>query len=160
MEILKDWLVKKLPKVQRPCFIHNDYKYDNVVFTNDLKDIKAILDWEMATVGDPLMDLGSTLAYWVEAGENDFMKSMNLTWLPGNLSRQEVVERYAKNTNRDVSQILFYFVFGLFKNAVILQQIYARWKLGFTQDSRFGNLIVGVKGLSDMGKNAVINKSI
>jgi aminoglycoside phosphotransferase (APT) family kinase protein len=78
------------------------------------------------------------------------LKSFNLTWLAGNLNRQEVVERYAQKTGRDVSDILFYYVFGLYKNIVIMQQIYARWKAGLTKDPRFGGLILGIHELSKM----------
>jgi aminoglycoside phosphotransferase (APT) family kinase protein len=102
----------------------------------------------MATVGDPLMDLGGTLAYWAEAGDDDAMKQFNLTWLPGNLSRRQVIDRYASKSGRDVSQILFYYVFGLYKNAVIAQQIYARWRQGLTKDPRFGQLLFVIKSLS------------
>ncbi len=152
------WLTNNMPRGQKPTFIHNDFKYDNVVFNTELTDIKAILDWEMATVGDPLMDLGASLAYWCQIGEGEFLKSMNITSFLGNLTRSEVVERYTKNTGTDVSEILFYYVFGLYKNAVIVQQIYARWKAGFTKDPRFETLVFGVKELAEMAFEA-INKN-
>ncbi|MGB3467823.1 MAG: phosphotransferase family protein, partial [Cyclobacteriaceae bacterium] len=94
-----DWLKQHLPPANQPAFIHNDFKYDNIVLDpQDLTSIKAILDWEMATVGDPLMDLGTTLAYWAEAGDSDALKPFNLTWLPGNLTREEVVSAYFRHT--------------------------------------------------------------
>jgi aminoglycoside phosphotransferase (APT) family kinase protein len=151
-----EWLRKNMPRPQAPAFLHNDYKYDNVILNpNDLTEILGVLDWEMSTVGDPLMDLGATLAYWCEEGDGDFLKSFNITWLSGNLTKNEVVERYAKKTGRDVSDILFYYVFGLYKNIVIMQQIYARWKAGLTKDPRFGGLIFGIHELSKMAVGAI-----
>jgi aminoglycoside phosphotransferase (APT) family kinase protein len=80
---------------------------------------------------------------------------MNLTHLKGCFTRQEVVDKYAALTGRDLSDIHFYYVFGLYKNAVIVQQIYARWKKGLTQDPRFGQLIQGVSDLSAMAIKAI-----
>ncbi|GAB3015377.1 phosphotransferase family protein [Spirosoma pulveris] len=147
MDRTGNWLLQNYPAEQAPAFLHNDYKFDNVLFATDeatgepLPVIKGVLDWEMATVGDPLMDLGATLAYWSEAGDSSAYRNFNLTWLPGNLTRQEVVRRYADKSGRDLSNCLFYYVFGLYKNAVIAQQIYARWKQGHSQDARFGHLL-------------------
>jgi aminoglycoside phosphotransferase (APT) family kinase protein len=155
MQIAAEWMRQNKPQPQAPAFLHNDYKFDNVVFNQDLTEILAVLDWEMSTVGDPLMDLGACLAYWSEASDGVFAKNFNLTWLEGNLSRQELVARYAHQTGRDVSDIVFYYVFGLYKNAVIAQQIYARWKAGATQDPRFGALIFGVKEFAEMAQKAI-----
>ena len=156
MEKIAEWLRTNMPRPQIPAFLHNDYKYDNVLLNPDnLTEILGVLDWEMATVGDPLMDLGASLAYWCEESDGDFLKSFNITWLAGNLTRNEVVERYAKKTERDVSDILFYYVFGLYKNVVIMQQIYARWKIGLTKDPRFGGLIYGIHELSKMAVRAI-----
>ncbi|MDB5284847.1 MAG: aminoglycoside phosphotransferase [Bacteroidota bacterium] len=161
LDSIANWMKDKIPAEQTAAFIHNDYKYDNVVLdTNDLSKIIAVLDWEMATVGDPLMDLGGTLAYWSEAGDTDEVKFFNLTWLPGNLTRQEVIERYAEKSGRDVSNILFYYIFGLYKNAVIAQQIYARWKQGHTKDPRFGALLPIIKGLGVKAQNALNKLSV
>lgn len=149
MDEIADWLKAHFPADQPATFLHNDYKHDNVILNpTNLSEILAVLDWEMATVGDPLMDLGGTLAYWAEADDDDAMKQFNLTWLPGNLSRRQVIDRYALKSGRDVSQILFYYVFGLYKNAVIAQQIYARWRQGLTKDPRFGQLLFVIKSLS------------
>jgi len=156
LDKIADWLKANIPSAQHASFIHNDYKYDNVVMNPDnLADIVGVLDWEMATVGDALMDLGGTLAYWSEAGDTDEIKFFNLTWLPGNLTRQEVIARYAGKSGRDVSNMLFYYIFGLYKNAVIAQQIYARWKQGHTKDPRFGTLLPIIKGLSAKAVNAL-----
>ncbi len=160
MNIVATWLNNNKPRPQKYAFLHNDFKYDNVVFDTNLTKILAVLDWEMATVGDPLMDLGATLAYWCEKESGDFMKTMNITWLTGNLNRNEIVERYSKKTQTDVSDILFYYIFGLYKNATIIQQIYARWKAGLTKDPRFEMLIFGVKELANLAESAIVKKSI
>lgn len=156
MDALTRWLAAHLPPEQAPAFLHNDYKHDNILLnSNDLTDILGVLDWEMSTVGDPLMDLGATLAYWIEAEDAPLARAYNLTWLPGNLSRRAVVERYAARTGRDVSHIAFYHAFGLFKNAVIAQQIYARWKQGHSQDARFGRLLPMIGYLAEQGAQAM-----
>lgn len=153
MNLMADWLTQNLPQEQKPTLLHNDYKYDNLILDpNNLSNIISVLDWEMATVGDPLMDVGASLAYWFEAGEEEVLKRYNLTWLPGNLSRKEFVDRYAEKTNRNLSNILFYYAFGLFKNAVIAQQIYHRWKSGKSNDARFGALLPLIQLL---GKKAI-----
>ncbi|HAK79091.1 MAG TPA: phosphotransferase family protein, partial [Runella sp.] len=129
---------------------------DNVVLNSqNLNEILAVLDWEMTTIGDPLMDVGTSLSYWAEAGDGAFEKSFNLTWLPGNLTRQEFADRYAEKSGRDLSNILYYYVFGLFKNTVVIQQIYARWKKGFSKDERFGALLMGVHALTNSASKAI-----
>ncbi|HEV7349115.1 phosphotransferase family protein [Telluribacter sp.] len=156
MEQLYRWLSEGVPTGQPPTLIHNDYKFDNVVLNpDDLTDMVAVLDWEMCTVGDPLMDVGTSLSYWAEAGDGPFEKSFNFTWLPGTLSRREFADRYADQSGRDLSNILYYYVFGLFKNTVVIQQIYARWKKGLTRDERFAGLLVGIKALSGKAASAV-----
>ena len=157
MDTLSRYLTGQLPpEADTPTLLHNDFKYDNVVLNPDrLPDVRAVLDWEMCTVGDPLMDLGTSLSYWSEAGDDTFRKTFNLTWLPGNLTRQEVARRYADQSGRDVSRLLYYYVFGLFKNAVVLQQIYGRYKKGLTQDARFAALGQGVRVLARAGVQAV-----
>ncbi|MFT6203916.1 MAG: aminoglycoside phosphotransferase (APT) family kinase protein [Spirosomataceae bacterium] len=153
---LYDWLIKNIPTEQTPTLIHNDFKYDNVVLNpENLSEIRAILDWEMTTVGDPLMDVGTALSYWCEARDDDFTKTFNLSWLPGNLTRQEFAARYEAKSGRDLSNILYYYAFGLFKNSVVLQQIYNRFKLGLTKDPRFGSLIFGVKVLSTKAAKSI-----
>ena len=132
--------------------IHNDFKFDNLVLDpDDLTRIVAVLDWEMATIGDPLMDLGTTLAYWTEAGDPAPLHHhiVGPTTQPGSLSRRELVERYGQTTGRDISNMLFCYVCGLFKVAVIAQQIYARYVRGLTQDPRFAgfNQVVASLGL-------------
>ncbi|MBI5029310.1 MAG: phosphotransferase family protein [Chloroflexi bacterium] len=150
------WLAdaKRLPGESGAALIHNDYKYDNLVLdANDLH-IRAVLDWEMATIGDPLMDLGTSLGYWVEANDPEELRALafGLTMLEGNLTREGIVQRYALVSGRDVSQFKFYYVFGIFKIAVIVQQIYNRYKKGFSHDPRFATMIDAVRIL---GKTAV-----
>jgi aminoglycoside phosphotransferase (APT) family kinase protein len=155
-EFISHWLVEHIPISGVETLIHNDFKYDNVVFANpDSAEVKAILDWEMTTVGDPLMDVGTALSYWSEEGDGAFEKSFNLTWLPGNCTRAEFVERYAQKSGRSLQNILFYYVFGLFKNAVVIQQIYARYKAGFSTDPRFAHLDKGVLRLLQKAQNSI-----
>ncbi len=143
MDRLAGWLNKSIPSETGVAVIHNDFKYDNVMLdANDLTKIVAVLDWEMATIGDPLMDLGTSLGYWVEATDPmPLQKSaFGPTALPGSLTRREIVDRYQKQTGKTVPNVTFYYCFGLFKLAVIVQQIYARFARGFTADPRFAHL--------------------
>jgi aminoglycoside phosphotransferase (APT) family kinase protein len=112
--------------------------------------IKALLDWEMATIGDPLMDLGCTLGYWVDPDDPDDwqQQSFGVTTLPGNLNREQLLHRYSQLSARNASQPVFYYAYGLFKIAVIVQQIYARFKQGLTKDERFARLIHTVRAAS------------
>ncbi|MDE3088267.1 MAG: phosphotransferase family protein [Chloroflexota bacterium] len=146
------WLAdaKRLPPESGAALIHNDYKYDNLVLDPNDLSLRAVLDWEMATIGDPLMDLGTMLGYWVEADDPEELRAIafGLTTLPGNLTREEIIEYYAVLTGRDVSRIQFYYVYALFKIAVIVQQIYNRYKNGFTEDPRFAEMIDVVRVLS------------
>ncbi len=137
------WMESHQPQKYKYSLIHNDYKYDNVVFVDDQwKKIAAILDWEMCTLGDPLMDLGTSLGYWTTAADADFMKKglPSPTTMAGNPSRTEIVHQYALKSGRDVQNLTFYFAYGLFKIAVIAQQIYYRFKHGHTADPRFADL--------------------
>jgi aminoglycoside phosphotransferase (APT) family kinase protein len=155
------WMQKNLPTRSNTSFIHNDFKYDNLVLNpNDLTDIIAILDWEMATVGDPLMDLGTTLAYWAEGSDPDALKPFNLTWMPGNFTRKEVVEYYQQQSGTPVDNIVFYYAFGAFKVGVICQQIYHRFKQGFTKDPRFASLIYVIKACGENARRAIEKNEI
>ncbi len=151
-----DWMMANMPVDGETAFIHNDYKYDNLVLDpENLNNIIAVLDWEMATVGNPFMDLGTSLGYWCEATDSDALKPFNLTWLPGNLTREEVVQRYAETKKITIPDMLFYYVFGSFKIAVIVQQIYARYKKGFTKDERFAGLIHVVNACAANAQKAI-----
>ena len=161
MNEVANWLSEHIPLSPNAAFIHNDYKYDNLILNPvNVTQIIGVLDWEMATVGDPLMDLGAALAYWSEAGDDPISNSFNLTWLPGNFTRMQLVERYAKASTTNLTNIVFYYVFGLFKNAVIAQQIYSRWKKGFSKDTRFAGLIEVVKSLSAKAAKSIEDDKI
>ena len=158
MRQVAQWLADHMPTSPPACIIHNDYKFDNVVYDSTaFEKIVGVLDWEMATVGDPLMDLGTALCYWVEEGDADGLKNLAFspTMGPGFYTRRQLAERYADKTGRDLTHINFYFTFGLFKTAVVLQQIYFRWKQGLTKDPRFGGLIFGVKLLAEAADKAI-----
>ncbi len=152
------WLAEHMPTEQPGTLIHNDFKYDNLILdSQDLSNVRAVLDWEMATLGDPLMDLGTTLAYWVEPDDSPVLQQLRFgpTTLPGNFTREQLVARYSELTGRDTSDALFYYVYGLFKVAVVGQQIYARYKKGLTKDERFAGLIFAVQALGQTATQAI-----
>ena len=152
------WLAGHMPTSPPPALIHNDFKYDNIVLdAAELTRIVGVLDWEMATVGDPLMDLGTSLAYWVEAGDPPGMIAMRFgpTTLPGMMTRRELAARYGERTGRAMDHILFYYAFGLFKTAVVAQQIYWRWKQGLTKDPRFEPFLLAVSALCDQASRSI-----
>lgn len=153
LEALIAWLHAHMPAESGAALIHNDYKFDNLILNPaDLTEIVAVLDWEMCTVGDPLMDLGTTLGYWVEPHDPPVLQSMlGLTTGARNLNRREVVERYVAASGRTVDDPLFYYLYGLFKIAVIVQQIYARYRRGATQDPRFARLDAVVHACAQLG---------
>jgi aminoglycoside phosphotransferase (APT) family kinase protein len=143
VETISSWIQRHMPASGAAALIHNDYKYDNVVLDpNDLTKIIGVLDWEMCTIGDPLTDLGSALAYWVDAGDSPEILETRWgpTTYPGSLTRAQLVQRYAQKTGRDVSGMAFYLVFARFKIAVIVQQIYYRYHQGLTHDERFATM--------------------
>jgi len=163
MEQVAKWLAGHMPAELAPTLIHNDYKYDNLVLDpENLPSIRAVLDWEMATIGDPLSDLGMALAYWSQADDPEERVALpfGLTAMPGNLTREQVVARYAEKSGRDVSGIAFHYVLSLFKVAVIAQQIYSRYKQGLTKDERFAAMIFGVRVLSKTAARAIDTGSI
>jgi len=143
MEAVASWLAGRVPPAQGASLLHNDYKHDNLVLDPARPDrIVAVLDWEMSTLGDPLMDFGTTLAYWVEEGDGDELKAIAFgpTRLPGSYTRRQLVDRYAERSARAVHDLDFYYCFGLFKIAVVAQQIYYRFRQGLTRDPRFAGL--------------------
>lgn len=157
------WLNENIPAESGASLIHNDYKFDNIILDpDDLTRITAVLDWEMVTIGDPLMDLGTTLGYWMSPDAGDEMLNMpfNPRVLMENISRSELVEMYADASGRDASNILFYYVFGTFKIAVIAQQIYARYVKGFTKDERFASFDRFVSTLGLIAAKAIENAKI
>ena len=156
------WLKQHKPAdAPRPGLIHNDYRFDNAVLDpRDQLTIIGVLDWEMCTIGDPLMDLGGTLAYWIESGDNAQMQTVRMqpSNLPGMLTRDEIVNYYGEKTGRSIANYDFYYVFGLFRLAVIAQQIYFRWKLGQTKNPRYQAFGMFVSVLAQVS-DAVIQKS-
>jgi aminoglycoside phosphotransferase (APT) family kinase protein len=162
-ELVLKWIEEQQPKQYDHCLIHNDYKYDNVVFKDDSwQEINAVLDWEMATLGDPLMDLGTSLAYWTVATDPDFVKQgiPSPTVFDGNPIRSEIAQMYANTSGRNVDNLVFYYVFGLFKIAVIAQQIYYRYKKGWTTDLRFAHLNKAAELCCKLALKAIQTKKI
>ncbi|MDX1644169.1 MAG: phosphotransferase family protein [Thermoanaerobaculia bacterium] len=158
MERAARWLADSMPAESGAALVHNDFKYDNLVLDpGDLTRVVGVLDWEMATLGDPLMDLGTSLGYWVDPVDPPALRALALspTTLPGNPSRLELAELYAERSGRDLDDLVFYYVYGLFKIAVIIQQIYYRYDQGLTRDERFAGLLQGVRGLAAMAERAV-----
>jgi aminoglycoside phosphotransferase (APT) family kinase protein len=152
MTSLIRWLIDRMPASGPPTLVHNDYKLDNLMLdASDPGRVEAVLDWEMTTVGDPLVDLGCTLCYWTQSddpiGRREAISEVMAH--PGWFTRAELVDEYARQTGRDVSLAPYYEVFGIFKVAVVLRQIYFRYKRGQTRDDRFAEFGVRVRGLID-----------
>ena len=163
IEKVAKWLQDHQPKSNHTALIHNDFKYDNLVLDpQNWRKVLAVLDWEMSTIGDPLMDLGTTLGYWVNPDDPDWLKELALspTTLPGNPTRTEIVQWYAEKSGKNIDNVVFYYVYGLFKIAVIAQQIYARYKKGLTKDPRFSKLGQVVNGLGKWALNAIDKNAI
>lgn len=153
-----EWLNTNIPTSDGATLVHNDYKFDNIMLNpSDLTEIIAVLDWEMTTIGEPLMDLGTSLGYWMskEAGAQMLSMPFNPRVLMENISRAELVEMYAEKSGRNVSDMLFYYVFGTFKIAVIAQQIYYRYAKGFTQDKRFATFNHFVNALGKIALHGI-----
>ncbi len=144
------WLGKNRPADSGATLVHNDFKYDNVILAPDLSRVIAVLDWEMATIGDPLMDLGTALGYWIEPSDPPVFQAtvFGPTNRPGNLTRLELVERWSKATGRNASNVLFYYAFALYKLAVVAQQLYKRYVDGLSKDPRFSVMLAGVQALT------------
>ncbi len=159
---VKAWLADKMPADHSiPALVHNDYRFDNVLLDpNNPMQIIGVLDWEMTTIGDPLMDLGNTLAYWIEAADPAPVQLMRRqpSHAPGMLSRREFVEYYAERSGIRIDNFDFYYTYGLFRLAGIVQQIYYRFFHGQTQDKRFAQFIHMNKLLEHMSLQ-VIGKS-
>lgn len=152
MDLVIRWLTDRRPASPVPSLVHNDFKLDNVMIRPSADAIEAVLDWEMTTVGDPLADLGMTLCYWARATAPQLRSQAlpALTSQPGWYNRDQFVQRYAEKTGRDLSGIGYYEVLGIFKLAVILQQIYYRFRHGQTQDARFQHFDQRVHALIDL----------
>lgn len=136
------WLENNIPKEEKLCVIHNDFRLDNVVLdVHDPANILGVLDWELAAIGDPLMDLGNSLAYWVEENDDFFIKSLRRqpSNVNGMMTRKEVLQYYGQVTGQAIDDFRFYRVYGLFRLAGIIQQIYYRYSKCFTKNKTFKN---------------------
>jgi aminoglycoside phosphotransferase (APT) family kinase protein len=138
-ERVSKWIVDNMPKSKYVSVIHNDYKINNTLLSPDYKKVNAVFDWEMATVADPLFDLGVTLGYWVQKDDPDYIKITmpTVTHYPGFYSRREFIQAYSQKSGRDTDDIHYYIVFSYFKLAGVFQQIYYRYYMGQTNDQRF-----------------------
>ncbi|MCJ1907969.1 phosphotransferase family protein [Planococcus ruber] len=155
---LEKWLAENLPVTRETTIVHNDFKLNNMVLdAHDPGKAVGILDWELSTIGDPMSDLGSTVAYWGQPDDPDMGINI-VTNQKGFYSRREFVEAYAKTSGRDVSNINYYVTFGFYKLAVILQQIHYRWKIGEIDDHRFGVLNIAVRNLIEMANETRSNR--
>lgn len=163
-EAVMAWLAARMPGDSGHVgIIHNDFKLDNVIWDpEDPQRLIGVLDWEMATVGDPLMDLGSTLGYWVQKDDPEFLRAGRLmpTDAEGAPTREEIVARYSQRTGYCMDKMDFYFCFGLFRLAVIAQQIYYRYYHGQTADQRFASCITWVKGLERMCRDVMTRSAL
>ncbi|MCY1400719.1 Phosphotransferase enzyme family protein [compost metagenome] len=161
-EAVKAWLKEKMPADHpKTAIVHNDYRFDNVILdpANPMQII-GVLDWELTTIGDPLMDLGNTLAYWIEADDPAPVQLMRRqpSHAPGMLTRRQFVDYYAERAGIQIDNYDFYYTYGLFRLAGIVQQIYYRFYHGQTQDKRFAQFI-GMNKLLEQMSLQVINKS-
>ena len=163
VEQIASWMRRHMPPTGMAALIHNDYKYDNTVLNPDNStEMIGVLDWEMSTVGDPLSDLGTALAYWINPDDSNELQEIR--WGPttceGSLTRAGIVERYALKTGSDTSHMPFYLAFARFKVAVIVQQIYYRYHHGLTRDRRFARMPEVVKTLLRASLEAARSDSI
>ena len=143
-EELSAWLIDNLPESPQPTLLHNDWKLDNIALAfDDPGRCVAVYDWDMCTLGDPLCDLGTMMASWIDPGEDGVAASSMPTLAPGFMTRDEAIDRYGEKSGRDVSGMSYYLVFGTFKMAVVLQQIFVRYHRGQTQDERFAGMEAG-----------------
>jgi aminoglycoside phosphotransferase (APT) family kinase protein len=156
---VKAWLNAKMPADHpRSSIVHNDYRFDNVILDpNNPQQIIGVLDWELTTLGDPLMDLGNSLAYWIEAKDPAPVQLMRRqpSNAPGMLTRQEFADYYAERAGIKIDCIDFYYTYGLFRLAGIVQQIYYRFFHGQTQDKRFAQFVQMNKLLEQMSLQVI-----
>lgn len=142
--ILTDWLQRNIPESPAPSIIHYDYKLNNAMFSHDYSEITGLFDWEMTTVGDPLMDVGAAMSYWMEAEDPEALRNStgkpSITVQKGFFTREEFIACYAEKSGRDMTHIQYYITFAYFKLAVICQQIFYRYSIGQTKDSRFSQM--------------------
>jgi aminoglycoside phosphotransferase (APT) family kinase protein len=156
------WLAMHRPTDGAPALIHNDFKFDNVIFDAGLTRITGVLDWEMTTIGDPLMDLGTSLSYWSQASDSPAVLKLPFgpTASPGMMTRAEITQRYLERSGRKTDDLVFYYVYGLFKTSVVAQQIYYRFANGMTKDARFGAFIFAVRLLGEQAATSIAKNAI
>jgi aminoglycoside phosphotransferase (APT) family kinase protein len=157
------WLRESLPAAMAPALLHNDWKFDNLlVSADDPSVIHGVLDWEMATVGDPRFDLATALGYWVQASDPPALQALALgvTNLPGCLTRREVVQRYAARRGISIAQPEYWYAFGLAKVAVIVVQLYARFVAGASRDARFAGLGGVAALLMQTAHRAIVERTV
>ena len=149
-KFVRKWLLENIPDDTNTCIIHNDWRFDNVILDpNNPTEVIGVLDWEMATLGDPLMDLGSALAYWVEETDNMIFKSTRRqpTHLKGMFTRKQVVDYYLKKMDMQTENWTFYEDFGIFRLGVIAQQIYYRYYHQQTNNPAFKDFWIVIHAL-------------
>ncbi|UOR13818.1 phosphotransferase family protein [Halobacillus amylolyticus] len=155
---IEEWLLENIPSSSESTIVHNDFKLNNMMFSlSNPGEVTGVFDWELCTIGDPLTDLGSTLAYWTEPGDEETGLAA-VTDQPGFLSRKRMLELYAEKSQRDLSDIDYYLVFSFYKIAGILQQIYYRWENGNIEDDRFADLNIGIANLMKKADSARRNQ--
>jgi aminoglycoside phosphotransferase (APT) family kinase protein len=148
--LISAWLAQRMPVTQRSSLIHNDYKYDNILLNPArVTEIVGVLDWEMCTLGNPLTDLGTALAYWTDSQDPKELQEIGSapTTLPGTLTRAQLADRYSAVTGHETGDMVFYLTFARFKVAVIIQQIYFLYAQGLTQDARFAGMPTTIHAL-------------
>ncbi len=158
VERLIAWLTAHAPSTDGATLVHNDFKFDNLVLDPaDPTRVRAVLDWEMATIGDPRLDVATMLGYWIEAGDPAPVRALGIgiTSLPGNWTREQVLAAWESATGRSAGDPVWLFAFGLFKVAVIAQQIFARYAAGHTRDGRFAQLDGAVAALGALAARAI-----
>ena len=161
-QYVMDWLKSEMPADLKPCLIHNDFRFDNLVYAvDDITKVIGVLDWEMATVGDPLMDLGGSLAYWIESKDPYCWRLIRRqpTHLSGMFSRDELMDYYLDKMGLNIENRKYYYIFGLFRVAVIIQQIYYRYYHQQTTNPQFKTFGIAVNMLERFCTKLIKSKS-
>lgn len=157
---ISDWLSENMPAKETICITHNDFRLDNMVLNAEQPtQVVGVLDWELATLGDPLMDLGNTLVYWIEA-DDDFIAKWSRKQpsdLPGMLSREQIIDYYVDKTGSDIKDFTFYEVFASFRLSGIAQQIYYRYHHKQSRNPAFKNIWIMVNYLHHRCRKAIKN---